>query len=427
MRPKFMDRIEEIAKEKVNTFYAQFKDENNSPAVLLYPSPRPLLGNYMSVNKGRILAASFKMDNIVIIRKNESDVSRFTYNGMMEKDDFHDLNGRQDEFYTFKGLIRGILAKIYVDKNVIIPHFDLLVHKRDGLIDDLLAYMIVDCLNRVFLSDELKKDDILSIVDYACSKYAIIGCDTYLLNAIDAKSLFILDYSKKRDDAIIPLIYDMHDFELFMLLANHHYLDSSLIPHQKMLEVAKYFDKNNLSELSFNDFVFSLSEKKMDYTLVLAAEHYFDETKNLNELTKELAKGSIKPFIDAFKSSALTSARYLGVVRPDSYVSFILNYLNSLPSSACSIIGDDKAGYLISISHRGQNKDVLDYLERYVKEQYLFLDIDKEGIVKLLYDDKEPITTKEEEHKISHDELLRAYKIERKKQRKRFSFLEEID
>ena len=427
MRPKFMDRIEEIAKEKVNTFYAQFKDENKSPAVLLYPSPRPLLGNYMSVNKGRILAASFKMDNIVIIRKNESDVSRFTYNDRMEKDDFHDLNGRQDEFYTFKGLIRGILAKIYVDKNVIIPHFDLLIHKRDGLIDDLLAYMIVDCLNRVFLSSELKKDDILSIVDYACSKYAIIGCDTYLLNAIDAKSLFILDYSKKREEAIIPLIYDMHDFELFMLLPNHHYLDSSLIPHQKMLEVAKYFDKNSLSELTFNDFVFSLSENKMDYTLVLAAEHYFDETKNLNELTKELAKGSIKPFIDAFKSSALTSARYLGVVRPDSYVSFILNYLNSLPSSACSIIGDDKAGYLISISHRGQNKDVLDYLERYVKEQYLLLDIDKEGIVKLFCDDKEPITAKGKEHKISHDELLRNYKIERKKQRKRFSFLEEID
>lgn len=427
MRRIFMNQIEEIAKEKVKTFYAQFKDENNSPAVLLYPSPRPLLGNYMSVNKGRILAASFKMDNIVIIRKNESDVSRFTYNDRMEKDDFHDLNGRQDEFYTFKGLIRGILAKIYVDKNVIIPHFDLLVHKRDGLIDDLLAYMIVDCLNRVFLSSELKKDDILSIVDYACSKYAIIGCDTYLLNAIDAKSLFILDYSKKREDAIIPLIYDMHDFDLFMLLPNHHYLDSSLIPHQKMLEVAKYFDKNNLSELTFNDFVFSLSEKKMDYTLVLAAEHYFDESKNLNELTKELAKGSIKPFINAFKSSALTSARYLGVVRPDSYVSFILNYLNSLPNSACSIIGDDKAGYLISISHRGQNKDVLDYLERYVKEQYLFLDIDKEGIVRLFSDDKEPIITKEEEHKISHDELLRAYKIERKKQRKRFSFLEEID
>lgn len=427
MRRIFMNRIEEIAKEKVKTFYAQFKDEHNVPHIFQYPSPRPLLGNYMSVNKGRILAASFKMDNIVIIRKNESDVSRFTYNGRMEKDDFHDLNGRQDEFYTFKGLIRGILAKIYVDKNIIIPHFDLLIHKRDGLIDDLLAYMIVDCLNRVFLSNELKKDDILSIVDYACSKYAIIGCDTYLLNAIDAKSLFILDYSKKREEAIIPLIYDMHDFDLFMLIPNHHYLDSSLIPHQKMLEVAKYFDKNNLSELSFNDFVFSLSEKKMDYTLVLAAEHYFDESKNLNELIKELAKGNTRQILEAFRNNALTSARYLGVVRPDSYVSFILNYLNSLPNSACSIIGDDKAGYLVSISFRGQNKDVLDYLERYVKEQYLFLDIDKEGIVKLFCDDKEPIITKEKEHKISHDELLRNYKIERKKQRKRFSFLEEID
>ena len=187
-----------------------------------------------------------------------------------------------------------------------------------------------------------------------------------------------------------------------------------------------------ISSAEHNDYVGRLAVGKISRGSIKEGQNivvcnYFDESKNLNELTKELAKGSIKPFINAFKSSALTSARYLGVVRPDSYVSFILNYLNSLPNSACSIIGDDKAGYLISISHRGQNKDVLDYLERYVKEQYLFLDIDKEGIVRLFSDDKEPIITKEEEHKISHDELLRAYKIERKKQRKRFSFLEEID
>ncbi len=364
--------------------------------VVVYPSPRVLFGNYCSVNKGKVIAAPFSLGNITIASLSEDDDSYIIYNGRKMTFDASDLNGRKEEIFSIHGLLRGLLAKLYIDKNITLPKFNIYVRKADGLVDDLLAYMLIDTLNRLFLNNNLKEEELLNMVNYACSNYAYVGCDDYLLNVIHAKSLVLLDYARERKESLTPISDNLERFDTYLININHHYLDSKLEPHQKMLEVAKAYGKNNLRELNYTDFVNAPTFLKLDSRSILNAQHFYDEQRSIEDILKELAKNNVSPFISSLRHSAMTSFSYLNVIHPDTYVLHTLNNLNSFPNAGASLIGDEQNGYIILMALKEKDKEVVDYVNYYLSNNHLALVINNTGIIEVLNPKKKEETTSAE-------------------------------
>lgn len=364
--------------------------------VVVYPSPRILFGNYCSVNKGKVIAAPFSLGNITIASLSEDDDSYIIYNGQKMRFDASDLNGRKEEIFSIHGLLRGLLAKLYIDKNITLPKFNIYVRKADGLVDDLLGYMLIDTLNRLFLNNNLKEDEMLNMISYSCSHYAYVGFDDYLLNVINSKSLVLLDYNKERKDSLCPISDDLGRFDTYLININHHYLDSNLEPHQKMLEVAKAYGKNNLRELNYTDFVNAPTFLKLDARSILNAQHFYDEQRSIEDILKELAKNNVSPFLSSLRHSAMTAFSYLKVVHPDTYVLHTLNNLNSFPNAGASLIGDGQNGYIILMALKEKDKEVVDYVNYYLNNNHLALVINNTGIIEVLNPKKKEETTSAE-------------------------------
>lgn len=384
MRFFLMADIMLMLENAIDEYLNLIKANKDKIEVVVYPSPRVLFGNYCSVNKGKVIAAPFSLGNITIASLSEDDDSYIIYNGQKMRFDASDLNGRKEEIFSIHGLLRGLLAKLYIDKNITLPKFNIYVRKADGLVDDLLGYMLIDTLNRLFLNNNLKEDEMLNMISYSCSHYAFVGFDDYLLNVINSKSLVLLDYNKERKDSLCPISDDLSRFDTYLININHHYLDSNLEPHQKMLEVAKAYGKNNLRELNYTDFVNAPTFLKLDARSILNAQHFYDEQRSIEDILKELAKNNVSPFLSSLRHSAMTAFSYLKVVHPDTYVLHTLNNLNSFPNAGASLIGDGQNGYIILMALKKKDKEVVDYVNYYLSNNHLALIINNTGIIEVL-------------------------------------------
>lgn len=396
MRFFLMADIMLMLENAMDEYLNLIKANKDKIEVVVYPSPRVLFGNYCSVNKGKVIAAPFSLGNITITSLSENDDSYIIYNGQKMRFDASDLNGRKEEIFSIHGLLRGLLAKLYIDKNLTLPKFNIYVRKADGLVDDLLGYMLIDTLNRLFLNNNLKEDEMLNMISYSCSHYAYVGFDDYLLNVINSKSLVLLDYNKERKDSLCPISDDLSRFDTYLININHHYLDSNLEPHQKMLEVAKAYGKNNLRELNYTDFVNAPTFLKLDARSILNAQHFYDEQRSIEDILKELAKNNVSPFLSSLRHSAMTAFSYLKVVHPDTYVLHTLNNLNSFPNAGASLIGDGQNGYIILMALKEKDKEVVDYVNYYLNNNHLALVINNTGIIEVLNPKKKEETTSAE-------------------------------
>lgn len=396
MRFFLMADIMLMLENAMDEYLNLIKANKDKIEVVVYPSPRVLFGNYCSVNKGKVIAAPFSLGNITIASLSEDDDSYIIYNGQKMRFDASDLNGRKEEIFSIHGLLRGLLAKLYIDKNITLPKFNIYVRKADGLVDDLLGYMLIDTLNRLFLNSNLKEDEMLNMISYSCSHYAYVGFDDYLLNVINSKSLVLLDYNKERKDSLCPISDDLSRFDTYLININHHYLDSNLEPHQKMLEVAKAYGKNNLRELNYTDFVNAPTFLKLDARSILNAQHFYDEQRSIEDILKELAKNNISPFLSSLRHSAMTAFSYLKVIHPDTYVLHTLNNLNSFPNAGASLIGDGQNGYIILMALKEKDKEVVDYVNYYLNNNHLALVINNTGIIEVLNPKKKEETTSAE-------------------------------
>lgn len=388
-----MADIIEMLNNAIDEYLNLIKANKDKLEAVVYPSPRVLFGSYCSINKGKVIAAPFSLGNITIASLSEDDESYIIYNGQKMHFDASDLNGRREEIFSIHGLLRGLLAKLYIDKNKTLPKFNIYVRKADGLVDDLLGYMLIDTLNRLFLNNNLKEDEMLNMVSYSCSHYAYVGFDDYLLNVINSKSLVLLDYSKERKDSLYPISDDLSRFDTYLININHHYLDSNLEPHQKMLEVAKAYGKNNLRELNYTDFVNAPTFLKLDARSILNAQHFYDEQRSIEDILKELAKNNVSPFLSSLRHSAMTSFSYLNVIHPDTYVFQTLNNLNSFANAGATLIGDEQNGYIILMALKEKDKEVVDYVNYYLNNNHLTLVINNTGIIEVLNPKKKVETT----------------------------------
>lgn len=383
MRFFLMADIMLMLENAMDEYLNLIKTNKNKIEVVVYPSPRVLFGNYCSVNKGKVIAAPFSLGNITIASLSEDDDSYIIYNGRKMHFDASDLNGRKEEIFSIHGLLRGLLAKLYIDKNITLPKFNIYVRKADGLVDDLLGYMLIDTLNRLFLNNNLKEEEMLNMISYSCSHYAYVGFDDYLLNVINSKSLVLLDYNKERKDSLCPISDNLERFDTYLININHHYLDSKLEPHQKMLEVAKAYGKNNLRELNYTDFVNAPTFLKLDARSILNAQHFYDEQRSIEDILKELAKNNVLPFLSSLRHSAMTSFSYLNVIHPDTYVFQTLNNLNSFANAGATLIGDEQNGYIILMALKGKDKEVVDYVNYYLNNNHLELFVNSTGIIEV--------------------------------------------
>ena len=79
-----------------------------------------LIGNHTDHNRGKCLVAGCSLGLFATVKKSEDNIVHIVANGFDEiYVDLDSLNGRAEEFFTSKAIVRGVAAKMVLNKHKI--------------------------------------------------------------------------------------------------------------------------------------------------------------------------------------------------------------------------------------------------------------------------------------------------------------------
>lgn len=280
-------------------------------------------GNHTDHQHGMVLATSINLDAIAIVNRNEDSCVRVQSAGYkMIELNAEELDKRPEEESTSVGLIRGVLAGL---------------KERGYKVGGFNAYVTSDVLNGAGMSSSAAFETIIGTIvsglynDMCISMVEIAQVGQYAENVFFGKPCGLMDQMACAvgglihidfEDPAKPVVEKVNvDFETYKYSlcivdtkGSHHDLtdDYAQIPCE-MKEVAEFFGKNLLREVSEDEFIANmpaLREKTGDRS-VLRALHFFEEEKRVEGQVNALNAGEFEKFLKLIQESGNSSFKYL--------------------------------------------------------------------------------------------------------------------
>ena len=289
-------------------------------------------GNHTDHQRGQVLAASLVIDSLAFAAAVPQNVITLYSEGYETyKVDLTDLDVKESEVGTTASLIRGVAAgfnkkgfktggfNAYVTSDVI---------GGSGLSSSASFESLVGVIMSGLYNDgTVSTVDIAKIGQFAENNYLGKPCGLMDQMACSVGGFVHIDFARTSDkeplmDDSYPKIeridFDPMDYGYSLVItdtkASHADLTSeyAAIPRE-MKDVAAYFGKEVLSEVSEDEFMKKIVDirKKTGDRAVVRALHYFEENKRVVSEAKALADGDFQKFLKEFASSAKSSFQYL--------------------------------------------------------------------------------------------------------------------
>ena len=318
--------------------FAKEKFDDGDYHIVVSPGRSEISGNHTDHQKGHIIAAALDIDNIGLFKKNDLNKVRFFDDKFMKGNeilevDITDLECKKEEENTTNSLIRGIAYKV---KNMgfSIGGFDIVCDSKvlmgSGISSSAcFENMIAEVFNYLYANEEIDDKERAKISRFAENEFFKKPCGLMDQMSISVGGLSLIDF---KTEEIKKYNFNFKDFGYQLLLINtksdHKDLSNeyATMP-QEMKDVAKYFEKEFLSEVNENDFydnIKEIREKIKNDRAILRAIHYFEEEKRVLELKKNIedilplnnVKGidlsiMVKRILNIIKDSGNSSYKYL--------------------------------------------------------------------------------------------------------------------
>ena len=289
-------------------------------------------GNHTDHQRGQVLAASLVIDSLAFASATPGNVITLYSEGYETyKVDITNLAVKDEEIGTTASLIRGVAAG-FDKKGFKIGGFNAYVTSDviggSGLSSSASFEALVGVIMSGLYNDgKISTVDIAKIGQFAENKYLGKPCGLMDQMACSVGGFVHIDFARTSDieplmDDSYPKIeridFDPVDYGYCLVItdtkASHADLTSeyAAIP-QEMKDVAAYFGKEVLSEVSEDEFIEKISDirKKTGDRAVVRALHYFEENKRVVSEAKALVAGDFQVFLKEFSSSAKSSFQYL--------------------------------------------------------------------------------------------------------------------
>ena len=305
----------------IETFSNLYKERE----IEIYSAPgrTEISGNHTDHQNGKVLTASINLDAIAVVSKRDDGVIRITSEGYGETIvDIENLDVVENEKGTTKSLIRGTVAAFH-KRGYKIGGFDGYITSDvlsgSGL-SSSAAYevLIGNILSGMYNDGKIDTITIAKIGQEAENIYFGKPCGLLDQMASSCGGLINIDFSDKENHVVKKIDIDFNRFNHSLCIVDTKGSHADLtdeyasIP-QEMKEVAGFFGKNILSEVSKEDFYKNISEirKISNDRALLRAMHWYAENERVEQEVKALLNGDFDEFKRLIKESGDSSFKYL--------------------------------------------------------------------------------------------------------------------
>ena len=296
-----------------------------------------ILGNHTDHNHGLCLASACNLEIIASVSKNNSEKVLFQSLGFeLDEVDLTDLESKEIEYATSKGLIRGVAAYL-INHGYKVGGFNAYsessIFKGAGVSSSAAFELLVGQIyNVLFNEGKISKIELCKAGKYAENEY--FGKKSGLLDQIGVGygGVVKIDF-KNIDDPLVEQIKfpfkDLH-FVLVNTGGDHSSLSNlySSIPSD-MFEAARVCGHNYLVEGSLEEVEAHKSE--MSEMAFLRAKHFYEENTRVRNAFKALKNNDQLAFLKMINESRESSTKYLRNMMVES------NYKGS-PLEACDLL-----------------------------------------------------------------------------------------
>ena len=330
-----VEQLEYQKKRYINTI-AKFEEYYGDGEVQIFSAPgrSEIGGNHTDHQHGKVLACAINRDAIGVVRKSEE--IRLISDGSDEiLVDITDLEIKEEEKGTTLSLIKGVLAG-FQEREYKIGGFHAYI-TSDVLIGSGVSSsaafetLIGSILSGLYNDMKISSTEIAIIGQYAENVYFGKPCGLMDQMACSTGSLVYIDFKDSKNPIVERVSFDMeyHGYSLCITDTKGSHADLTdeyaAVP-EEMKKVARYFGKEVLVDVTFEELVANISDvrEKTSDRCVLRALHFIAENKRVVKEVDALKAGKLEEFLENVKASGDSSYKYLQNV----YTSKDVNHQN---------------------------------------------------------------------------------------------------
>ena len=280
-------------------------------------------GNHTDHQHGQVLAASINLDAISITQKTDDGIISLVSEGYdLITIDTANTELIEEEKGTTVALIKGVVNefknrgykvggfKAYITSDVLVGAGLSSSAAFEAVIGTILSGLYNDM--------KISSVEIAIISQYAENVYFGKPCGLMDQMACSVGSLVHVDFAKPKEPVVEKVEFDMNKYGYSLCITDtkgsHADLtaDYAAVP-QEMKEVAAYFGKEVLREVSMDDIIENISKlrEKCGDRAVLRAIHFINENKRVGKQAEALKSEKIDEFLTLIKESGDSSYKYL--------------------------------------------------------------------------------------------------------------------
>ena len=288
-----------------------------------------LAGNHTDHNLGKVIAGTINLDTIAAVSLRDDNKVIVNSEGFPEVVvDITDLEVKADEVNTTQALLRGI-AKSFKDRGLKIGGWQANTTTRvlrgSGLSSSAaIEVLCAEIFNNLFNDDALAPVELAKIGQYAENVY--YGKPSGLLDQIGCAQGGIvgIDFEDNANPVLTPIDVNFEDYGYDLVIVDtkgdHADLtgEYAAIPTE-MREIAAYFGKKNMREVSWEDLISHFKEVRAavgNDRAVLRAIHFLNENTRVEAMLECLQEKDIDGYLYFVTESGNSSFKYLQNVYP---------------------------------------------------------------------------------------------------------------
>lgn len=287
------------------------------------PGRTEVSGNHTDHQNGMVLAASISLDAIAIVSKTDDNIIELKSEGYdLIRINTDSLECSESEFGTTSALIKGVVQKMndnghqtgafkaYITSDVL---------GGSGLsssaaFETLIGTIISGLYNNMSVSPI----EIAQIGQYAENVFFGKPCGLMDQMACSVGDFVYIDFKESNNPIVKKIPFNMSEkgYSLCIVDTKGSHADLTdeyaAIPAE-MKEVAHFFGKEKLSEISKEEFVNNMPKlyKKVSDRAILRAFHFYNEQKRVARATQMLADDNMEGFLSIIKESGNSSFKWL--------------------------------------------------------------------------------------------------------------------
>lgn len=319
--------------ERYNNAIQQYNDLFGTDDVEIYSAPgrTEVCGNHTDHQNGMVLAASINLDAIAIVGKSNHHTIEIKSEGYpLLQFDFNHLDMIETEKETTTALVKGVLSKMKNEGYQIGPFKAYItsdVFSGSGLsssaaFESLIGTIISGLFNNMSISPV----EIAMIGQYAENVYFGKPCGLMDQMACSVGDFVHINFKNPERPTVNKIEFDIAEKGYSLCIVDtkgsHANLtdDYAAIPTE-MKEIADFFNKEHLSEITKQDFIENLPNiycKASDRS-ILRAFHFFNENERVAKAAQMLSEDNFEAFLSIIKESGTSSYQFLQNVYSNKY------------------------------------------------------------------------------------------------------------